>query len=287
MNDVLESRIADKFIKVGGLRIRYIEDGNGPAVICLHGGALGLSSDIFLGNIKDFAKAGFRAIAFDQPGFGLSDPPKPDDLQNTLAPDFLQAMGIGKAALIGHSRAGGKAVEYALKSPEKYTHVVVLGTGSLLPPLGEANSDREATEQRQQEHEQARVEPTVEDIHKLLEADLYNHDLITPELLELRHRFSLGRNFVAFVTRNATGVSNKKPKASGAPPLRQRLAELKIPLMMIYGRSDRANAAERAILLKRQQPELNIHIIENCKHLVPLDAAEEVARLVVPFLQTP
>jgi pimeloyl-ACP methyl ester carboxylesterase len=281
----LPSPVADKFVTVDGLRIRYIEDGDGPAVICLHGGALGSSCDVFLQNIRAFAKAGFRAIAYDQPGFGLSDPPKPDDLQNILARDFLQAMGIGKTALIGHSRAGGKAIELALKNPETYTHVVVLGTGSLLPPLGDSSGSREAKEQRQQESEQACTEPTLEDTRKLLEADLYNHDLITPGILELRHSFSLGRNFAAFVARNATGISNKKPKTSGAPPLRLRLAALKIPLMMIYGRADRANAAERAALLKQQQPELNIHIIEHCKHLVPLDAAEEVARLVLAFLQ--
>jgi pimeloyl-ACP methyl ester carboxylesterase len=37
----------DKFVQVDGLKTRYIEDGSGPAVICLHGASLGSSADVF------------------------------------------------------------------------------------------------------------------------------------------------------------------------------------------------------------------------------------------------
>jgi len=37
----------DKFVQVDGLKTRYIEDGSGPAVICLHGASLGSWADVF------------------------------------------------------------------------------------------------------------------------------------------------------------------------------------------------------------------------------------------------
>jgi pimeloyl-ACP methyl ester carboxylesterase len=59
-----------------------------------------------------------------------------------------------------------------------------------------------------------------------------------------------------------------------------------MPLLMIFGKNDRANAYERATLLKEKQPELDLHIVDGCKHLVPWDAADEMIRLVVPFLKS-
>src|SRR4029078_3347603 len=75
MSSDLMTRVQDKFVSVDGLNLRYIEEGEGPAVILLHGASLVSSADVFIRNLAPLARAGFRAIAFDQPGFGLSDVP--------------------------------------------------------------------------------------------------------------------------------------------------------------------------------------------------------------------
>jgi pimeloyl-ACP methyl ester carboxylesterase len=287
MGTLSEQAIEDRFATLAGRRLRYIEAGAGPPVLLIHGASLGSSAEVYRQTVRDLAEAGFRAIAYDQPGFGLSDPPAEGavDPRDIHVPEVMAALGIERAALIGHSRSGGLAVELALKAPERYTHLVVLGTGSLLPPLDGASSEREVAEQRQQESGQSLHEPTLDETRALLEGDLYNHDRITPEMLERRHAFSIGRNFASFAARTATGVSNKASKPGGQPPLRERLGDLRVPLLMIYGRQDRARAGERAELLKRQRPELDVRIVENCKHLVPVDAAGQVAGIVIPFLK--
>jgi pimeloyl-ACP methyl ester carboxylesterase len=66
----------ESFIEVGGLRIRYFEEGAGAAVVLLHGASLGSSADVWTGNLPALAAHGLRIIAFDQPGFGLSDNPE-------------------------------------------------------------------------------------------------------------------------------------------------------------------------------------------------------------------
>jgi pimeloyl-ACP methyl ester carboxylesterase len=284
MSSDLMTRPKDKFVTVDGLKLRYIEEGEGPPVLLLHGASLGSSADVFIRNLGPLARAGLRAIAFDQPGFGLSDVPA--DLsaayRRDSIPKFMDALRLKKAALVGHSQAGNPAVQLALKEPARYTHVVVLGTGSLLPPL-EGKEDRGAAVQQRLERRMAEAEPTIEDTRKVLEANLFHHDLITPEELALRHARSIGRNFQAFVARNeaAEAAPPKEPKT----PLWQRLVELQVPLLLIFGRNDRANAAQRATMLKEKYPQLAVHIVEDCKHLVPWDAADEFIRLAVPFLK--
>ena len=287
----LKSKIEDRYVTVDGLRLRYIEEGQGPAAILLHGASLGSSADVFIRNLGPLAKAGIRAIAFDSPGFGLSD--NPTDIsagfRRDMIPKFIDALGLKKVALVAHSQAGGAAVQLALKNPERYSAVVVLGTGSLLPPLEEKKNqgaDREAAVQQRLERRMAQSEPTIDDTRKLLEANLFHHELITPGELALRHSRSIGKNFESFVARSeAAEGGNKQAKPAGTP-MWQRLVELKMPLLLIFGRNDRANAEARAELLKKTYPQLNLHLVDGCKHLVPWDAADKFIELAVPLLKS-
>jgi pimeloyl-ACP methyl ester carboxylesterase len=284
MTSDLMTRLKDKFVTVDGLRTRYIEEGEGPPVLLLHGASLGSSADVFIRNLGPLARAGFRVIAFDQPGFGLTDVPADHSpaYRRDFIPKFMDALGLKRAALIGHSQAGNPAVQLALKEPARYSHVIVLGTGSLLPPLDGAG-DAEGPAQQRLERRMAAEEPTLEDTRKLLEATLFHHELITDDELALRHARSIGQNFEAFVARNkqAEEAPAKEPKT----PMWQRLAEIQVPLLLIFGADDRARAADRANLLKQKMPTLDIHIIPNCKHLVPWDAAEDFVRLSIPVLK--
>ena len=281
---ITRTRPKDRFVTVDGLSTRYIEAGEGHPVLLLHGASLGSSADVFIRNLGPLARAGFRAIAFDQPGFGLSDAPSDHSpaYRRDFIAKFMDALNIGRAALVGHSQAGNPAVQLALKEPARYSHVIVLGTGSLLPPLDGAG-DSEGAAQQRLERRMAAEEPTIEDTRKLLEANLFHHELITPDELALRHSRSIGKNFESFVARNelAETAPAKEPKI----PIWQRLTEIQQPLLLIFGREDRAKAAERAHLLKEKFPQLDVHVVPGCKHLVPWDAAEEFLRLALPVLR--
>jgi len=256
-------------------------------VLFLHGASLGSSADVFLRNLGPFAKAGFRAVAFDYPGFGLSDVPAKQSTaqQRNSIPKFIDAAGLGKTALIAHSRSGGFAVQLALEDPSRYSHVVILGTGSLLPPQTQEQVGKYEAVQARVDKEMAQKEPTVDDARKLLQADTFHHALISDEDVALRHRSMIGRNFKAHQDRQ-----NQEAPAGGgasqAKPLWQRLSELKMPLLMIFGREDRAHAGERAELLKTTNPELKVHIVDGCKHMVHWDAFDDLMRLGVPFLKS-
>lgn len=276
----------DKFVDVDGLKTRYIEQGEGHPVVFLHGASLGSSADVFIRNLPAFAQGGLRAIAYDQPGFGLSDVPADHSVafRRKGVSAFCKALGLKRPALVAHSQAGNMAVQLALESPDAWSHVVILGTGSLLPALEESGEGRDAAVQARLERRMATEEPSIGDTRKLLEANLFHHELITPEELALRHSRSLGKAFQAFVARSGQ-PSNKAKGAGETVPMWKKILDIRVPLLLIYGRNDRANAFERATKLKQLAPQLNLHIVPDCKHLVPWDAEKDVARLAVPFLQ--
>jgi 2-hydroxy-6-oxonona-2,4-dienedioate hydrolase len=282
-------RTDDRFVKVDGCNIRYLEEGSGVPAILLHGSSLGSSADVFRRNLHALARHGIRAIAVDLPGFGKSDAADGSSAsaRKAFVLRFMDALGLERAALIGHSSAGSAVVSMALAHPPRVSHVLILGTGSLLPPLetaaGKVGGRGEAAQARLEER-MVRQEPTLEDTRGLLEANLFHHELITPPELELRHQNSIGRCFEQFVLRHAEAQEGGGGKSKDAVPLWQRLVDLKMPLLLIYGRQDRARAAERATLLHERYPQLDLHFAEGCKHLVPWDAADLFHRLAVPFL---
>jgi 2-hydroxy-6-oxonona-2,4-dienedioate hydrolase len=285
-------RLNDRFVAVDRRNVRYLEEGRGVPAILLHGSSLGSSADVFRRNLRALGAAGVRAIAVDLPGFGKSDPA--DDLsaasRKAFVLGFMDALGLARAALVGHSSSGNPVVSLALEHPARVSHVIILGTGSLLPPLetgGAKIGGREQAAQARLEERMVQNEPTLDETRGLLAANLFHHELITDEELHLRHHNSIGPCFVEFARRHAAESANvgKNAKAGNpAVPLWQRLSELKMPLLLIYGRNDRARAEDRAVLLKERYPQLDLHVADGCKHLVPWDAADLFHRLAVPFL---
>jgi len=269
----------EQFVQVDGLKTRYIEQGSGPAAILLHGASLGSSADVFARNLPPLASAGLRVIAYDQPGFGLTDNPSDYSVayRRRFIMMFMDALALERAALIGHSQAGAMAVALAFDHPQRISKVLILATGSLLPPAPEGQKEKSAREGE----EGTATEPTLEQTRALLEHNLYNHQLITPEVLEVRQRMSVGKNFEAFLKR---GQAAQGGGAKDAKPMWQRLVDLPCPLLMIFGKNDRGHAFERAALLKQKYPQLDLHILEGCKHLVQWDAMDEFHNLATKFL---
>ena len=254
MDTHLATLIADRYVTVDGLRLRYIEEGSGHPVLLLHGASLGSSADVFRRNLGSLAKAGLRAIAYDFPGYGLSEVGSDLSLnyQTASVPKFIDGLGLKKPALIAHSRSGSMAVQLALKEPERYSHLAVLGTGTLLPPLPEDVEGRYAQVAQRVDRQMAVTEPTSEDTRKLMQADLFHTDMVTPDEVALRHSRSVGKAFETFTARaNAGGDGGGGQPAA---PLWKRMLDLKIPLLLIFGRNDRAHAGDRAEFFKKMHP---------------------------------
>lgn len=118
-----------------GLRVRVVERGapSSPPVLLIHG--WGCTAYVYRYNMPGLAEAGYRALAFDLKGHGLSDKPLDGD-EYTIESmvehvhDVLDALGLDRPALVGHSMGGSLIYHFASRYPER---VRCLG---LLSPVG-------------------------------------------------------------------------------------------------------------------------------------------------------
>jgi pimeloyl-ACP methyl ester carboxylesterase len=123
-----------EFITVNGVRLHYIEAGEGSPVILLHGNG-SMLNDVALSIFGPLANK-HRVIAFDRPGFGYSERPRdrvwiPEE-QAALFRDALQALGVDRPVLYGHSFGAPVVVTFALMYP-KDTRGVVAASGYYYP----------------------------------------------------------------------------------------------------------------------------------------------------------
>jgi pimeloyl-ACP methyl ester carboxylesterase len=113
--------LAGEFVLVDGARLHYRVHGSGQAIVLLHGTAMSLEDfDVFF---EDSKLHGLRTIAFDRPGYGLSDWPAGEELtlelNVRLLDGALRELGIERPILVGHSLGGAVALRYAVEHPDR------------------------------------------------------------------------------------------------------------------------------------------------------------------------
>lgn len=120
---------AGRFIDVDGVRLHYVEQGTGPAVVLLHGNGVTLQ-DYQASGVLDAAAAQHRVIAFDRPGFGYSTRPRSTvwtpEAQAALLASALEKLGVGPAVIVGHSWGTLVALAMALDHPGRVSGLVLL-----------------------------------------------------------------------------------------------------------------------------------------------------------------
>lgn len=114
----------------GGIALRVAESGpaSGTPVLLIHGWGACLYTYRYL--MPVLARAGRRVIAYDLRGHGLSDKPRGEINYTTAsllgdAVDLLDALGIRRADIVGHSLGGGIALHLALSAPARVRRLVV------------------------------------------------------------------------------------------------------------------------------------------------------------------
>jgi pimeloyl-ACP methyl ester carboxylesterase len=148
----LEQRIrsaeADLFATVGadvdesflelantGTRVRLLSHGSGPPLVLLHG--VSLSAAVWAPLFT--ALSGWRLLAIDLPGHGLSDPDRYRSGQvrpraRELIDDIFDALGLDEASVVGHSLGGMLALWYAAAGTTRISRLVAIGEPAVALP---------------------------------------------------------------------------------------------------------------------------------------------------------
>jgi len=265
------------------LRLHYHEAGvgNDTTIVLLHGGGPGASSwSNFAKNIPVLAQR-FHVLAVDQPGYGRSDKPTehPQYFVHSASAlkDLLDTLGItDRVHLLGNSLGGGAAVRFALDYPERAGRLVLMGPGGLSvnlfapdPTEGVKNLGRFS------------YEPTRENLEAFLRIMVFDQSLITPELVE--ERFASASTPESLASAKAMGKSFSSAEFEkgmlwrDAYKLRQRV-------LLIWGREDRVNPLDGALVALKMIPRAQLHVFGGCGHWAQLEKFDEFNRLTVDFL---
>ncbi|ATL65385.1 4,5:9,10-diseco-3-hydroxy-5,9,17-trioxoandrosta-1(10),2-diene-4-oate hydrolase [Nocardia terpenica] len=266
------------------LTLHYHEAGvgNGPTIVLLHGGGPGASSwSNFARNIAVLAER-YHVLAVDQPGFGLSDKPTEHPQyfvhSSSALLDLLDTLQITERVhLLGNSLGGGTAVRFALDHPHRAGRLILMGPGGLSTNLF-APDPTEGVKALGRFN----AEPTRENLEKFLRIMVFDQSLVTPELIE--ERFAVAATPESLAAMRAMGKSFAGADFEQGMLWREAF-RLRQPVLLIWGREDRVNPLDGALVALKTIPRAQLHVFGGCGHWAQLEKFDEFNKLALDFLE--
>jgi len=262
------------YLDVGdGLRVHYHEEGAGPPVVFLHGSGPGASGwSNFRRNYPVLARAGFRAIVPDTLGFGYSSKPDVDYTMPFVLgalERFLDALGVGRCAVVGNSHGGALAISLALDRPGQVERLVLMAPGGL--------EEREAYMK-------------MEGIRAMMKAFTaeggVTHDSLRHVFgLQLHDPAAIGDDVVAERVEIARLQPRRVLTSLQVPHLAPRLLELSCPVLAFWGVDDRFCPVSGAMRIATGCKRARVIVLSQCGHWVMVEHADLFNRTVVDFLK--
>jgi 4,5:9,10-diseco-3-hydroxy-5,9,17-trioxoandrosta-1(10),2-diene-4-oate hydrolase len=265
------------------MRLHYHEagTGHGRTIVLLHGGGPGASSWSNFGRNIGVLAQYFHVLAVDQPGYGHSDKHTEHEQYNrysaTALLNLFDHLGIERAALVGNSLGGGTAVRFALDNPDRAGRLVLMGPGGLSVNLF-APDPTEGVKLLGK----FSYEPTRENLEAFLRIMVYDQKLITPELID--ERFAIASTPESLAATRAMGKSFAGPDFELGMMWRE-VYRLRQPVLLIWGREDRVNPLDGALVALKQIPRVQLHVFGQCGHWAQVEKFDEFNRLTVDFLR--
>ncbi|MGE0099948.1 MAG: alpha/beta fold hydrolase [Hydrogenophaga sp.] len=252
--------------------------GSGPTVLMLHG--IGGGHLAFSPQVETLANAGFRAVAWDMPGYGHSAPIEPYTFKGLAQScvDLIDALQCEHVALLGHSMGGMVAQEVVARRPDRVNRLVLCGTSAVFGKRTDGRSaDAWARAFVAQRTAPLDAGKTMADVAQKLVPQMVGPGAL-PEGLRL-----------------AEHCMSSVPSATYRRALdclvtfdrQQELASIRVPTLLIGGEFDRI--ASPAVLKQMAQsiPLSRYAEIAGIGHLMNLEAPDEFDALLIDFLREP
>lgn len=270
----------DRYVQVGQINTRYWTSGDkGTTVILLHG--IGSSVETWAYNISVLAQH-HRVYAVDLVGAGRSEKPPVTYSLSYLAQfvkDFMDALSIECASLIGNSLGGGVVLEFALNFPGKVEKLVLvnsLGLGkeitltlrlATLPFVGRL------------------FKPTRSGTALALKQSVYDSTLISNDWVELYYQIAtLPKAWEAVVGLIKTNIDLFGVRTEIYNTIVDRLPTITAPTLVLWGQQDRVLPVTHAAVATKGLPNARVHIFDPCGHWSQVEHSEEFNTLVLEFL---
>ena len=256
-----------RFMDVQGVRLHYIDRGEGPTLVFLHGNG-SMIQDFMLSGLVERAARRHRVIVFDRPGYGHSTRPRGRTwsarAQADLVHAALERAGVSSAVVLGHSWGASVAVELALRHPEAVSGLVLASgyyypsvradalifSGPVMPVLGDV------------------ARHTVLPIASRLSWPLALRKIFSPAPVPARYQrfpkeLAVRPSQLRAQTAEAALLLPAAEAASG------RYTSLKMPVAIVVGTEDQLiDPVEQSERLHRALPRSTLRLVPGCGHMV-------------------
>jgi pimeloyl-ACP methyl ester carboxylesterase len=242
---------ANRFVNVGAVRVRYMDEGTqneGAPLLIVHG--YNGSCDYWYPHTVPVLAQERRVLAIDLPGNGLSGklPHHTLDSYSSFIIDFLDALGIAKVDLMGHSMGGMIGIAAASRHPERFRKLVLIDSAGL-PELVKR--------------------PWLAPIQMLGDSSL-RQVRYYPTFVKIGLRAKTPREGLKMV---------RSESVAGM------LGDLSVPTLILWGSRDRVVPLEHGAYMAQHIPGARLAIIRGAGHMPFYEKPRECNKLVLSFLR--
>ena len=256
-------------IQVNGVRTYYEEIGSGTPLVLAHG--LGGSTELWKHVAGPLAED-FRVVMYDLRGSGRSEvPPGPYTLGQLVADldGLIEALGLGRALLMGHSISGSLVLAYTAAHPGKVLGVAGVGAPSEIPDAGREGLRARAA--------------TVESQGMAAVAETVATNGMAPSFREA-HPDEF-RAFIRLIESNDPNGYGALCRVVADLDITGELARIQAPVLLVAG--DRDAVAPPAATEKTAAaiPNARYVQVEDCAHILPWENPAALLEEATPFLR--
>lgn len=271
-----------EFITINGIDIHLKKLGKGePVFVLLHGFAASLYS--WQAVMEPLSQLG-TVIAFDRPGFGLSEHPLTWQGRNPYSPDAQVELVIGlldhyaaqQAILVGNSAGGTVALQVALAHPERISSLILVDP-AVYRGSGVPRVMRYLLATPQMRHlGPLFTRQILKHGLELIKLAWHNPALLPPEMVEYYQK--------PFRVENWDKSLWEFTLTSHPAGLSEHLDELTLPVMVITGDDDRIVPTTDSIRLAGELPDASLRVIQNSGHVPQEEQPQMFMEAVKGFL---
>lgn len=266
---------AARFVEVAGQQVHVEQAGEGEPVLLVHG--FGASTYSWRKVIPGIAEHR-RAIALDLSGFGYTERPRDParygrDGQVALIVGTLDALGIERVHLVGHSYGGALSLALAVRHPERVRSLLLVDSAAPTYP-----NDRRSGLARLRWLNNLFLRSVAlreKGVRKALERSVYDDSLVTPEMVQTY----LDRLRIEGVSSAYYGLTAPVRNPGEAVDL----ARITAPTLVIWGAEDRLIPLADGRQATARIPGARFEVFEQTGHMPMEERPEDVLRLAEEF----
>ena len=260
-------------VVTGDFTTNYHDLGAGAPVVLLHGSGPGVSAWGNWNKVFPLLADRYRVLAPDLAGFGFTDRVAGVEYNMTLwvnqVIDFLDALGVDKAHLVGNSFGGALALATTVRHPERVDKLVLMGAAGVSFPIT-YGLDRVWG-----------YEPSLATMRELLEIFTYDHSFITEDLIRSRYESSIQPGFHESFSAMFPEPRQKSVERMAA--LEPYYRDIKNQTLIIHGLQDRVVPVANSLRLLELIPNAQLHVFGKCGHWTQIEHTEEFCQQLRDF----